>query len=147
MSIRFGLAAGPWRTLAEGRGGNSTGLADGIGIAFSNPYAKDGGVVISVAHTIADQEVPVVAVGKDDSEHCSGPSSAAGAANMSQITATFPNLAIRDVQTFRLQARPYQWVEFRNVCASTGAKGGRAGCRTRGVGACPSRLPALFSAR
>ena len=72
VSIRFGLAAGPWRTLAEGNGGNSTGLADGIGIAYSNPYAKDDGVVISVAHTIADQEVRVVAVGKDDREHCSG---------------------------------------------------------------------------
>ena len=115
VNIHFGLAAGPWKTVAEGGGGNSTALADGTGIAFSNPYAKDGGVVIPVAHTITDQEVRVVAVGKDGHEHYFGASSAAGAANMSQITATFPKILLKDIQTFRLQSRPFQWVEFRNV--------------------------------
>lgn len=115
VNIRFGLAAGPWKTVAEGHGGNSTALANGIAIAFSNPYAKDDGIIIPVAHTITDQEVRVVAVGKDGREHYSGASSTGSAANMSQITTTFPKVSMKDIGTFCLQARPYHWVEFRNV--------------------------------
>jgi len=41
---------------------------------------------------------------------------------MSQITATFSKLSLKDVKAFRLQSRPFVWVEFRNVSLYAGQK-------------------------
>ena len=44
-----------------------------------------------------------------------------------QLTASFSNLPFKQIKQFRFEARPYKWVEFRNV-SLTRAKDGRASC-------------------
>ena len=113
-NIRFGIADGPWETVTEGSGGSAIGIV-GDGLALSEPYEKDGTAMISVAHTLSGKEFRLVAVGKDEKEHPSDSSSTRSTGNMSQITARFRNLTLKDILVFRLQARPYKWVEFQNV--------------------------------
>ncbi|MEN6405386.1 MAG: Ig-like domain-containing protein, partial [Thermoguttaceae bacterium] len=113
--IRIGVAAGPWHTLLEGDSGAATGSVGGGGVVFSDAYEKGGGVIISASHNIADQEVRLVAITKDGREHRSGDSIARSAANVIQLTATFPKIQRKDIQAFRLQTRPYEWAEFHKV--------------------------------
>ena len=115
VNVHFGLAAGPWQIVTSGSGGETSGLAGGGGVTFSKPYEKDGDTVIVVSHNLADKEVRIVAVGKDSHIHLPGRTETGSVENMSQISVTFPNISPREIQTFRLEARPYQWVEFRNV--------------------------------
>jgi predicted Ser/Thr protein kinase len=119
VNVRFGVAAGPWQTVAEGPDDVAYGLPKGVGVVFAKPYEKEGGLVFVVSHTITDREVRAIAVDKDGHEHRSSATRERGVAHMSQITATFPGLAGK-IRAFRLQARPYQWVEFRNVALNLG---------------------------
>jgi hypothetical protein len=115
VNVRFGAAAGPWQLVAEGPGGEAHGLPNGVGIAFAKPYEKEGGAIIVISHTVTDRDTRVIAVGTDGRQHRPGRTEIRSVAGMSQITATFLKLAMKDVRAFRLQARPYAWVEFRNV--------------------------------
>jgi hypothetical protein len=63
-----------------------------------------------------------VAVGLDGREHSTDYWSKGGAAEFEQITATFSRMPLKDIKTFRLQIRPYRWVEFRNVSLQPGKK-------------------------
>ena len=84
-------------------------------MSFSQATEKDGAVVVSVAHNVTDQDVRVVAVNKAGKEIRSGSSKAGSAGVVCQITPTFANVSLQDIKEFRLQVRPYQWAEFKNV--------------------------------
>jgi uncharacterized protein (TIGR03067 family) len=120
VTVRFGVAAGPWKTVAEsqGRGGDVVG-GDAV---FSPAAEKDGDTTVSVAHRFGDQDVRLVATGFDGQERVGGPSQYGGGGKLHQMTVTFPKLSSKDVKTFRLQTRPYEWVEFRNVSIYAGQK-------------------------
>jgi hypothetical protein len=72
-----------------------------------------------VVGMLAHRETPVVAVGKDGREHLSRGFTSGGGA-FSQITGRFSQLPLSEVKAFRFQARPYRWVEFRNVSLGPG---------------------------
>ena len=120
VTVRFGVAAGPWKTVAEGQGRGGDVL--GGDAVFSPAVAKDGNSIISVAHRFADQEVRVVADGLDGQERVGTPGPNGGGGKLFQMTATFSKALPKDIRKFRLQTRPYQWVEFRNVSLYPGQK-------------------------
>jgi hypothetical protein len=122
--VRIGVAAGPWRTVSESgdvQGATAVGSAES-GTVFSKPEEKDGNTTITVVHDIADQEVRVVTVGADGREHRGSPGQFLSAGKVTQLTVAFPKLSLKEVKAFRLQSRPYQWVEFRNVSLQPGQK-------------------------
>ena len=120
VTVHFGVASGSWKTLLDTTVGSVSGGID-RNILFSRAFENDGNVVVVVTHDIKDRVLQVVAVGKDGQEY---PSSChdAGAGTTHQITATFSKLSLKEIKSFRLQARPYQWIEFRNVSLHPGQK-------------------------
>ena len=122
LTIRFGVADGPWQTLAEASGNTTMGLPEGKSALFSIIDDKSGDVVVSVAHNFTDSALRVIVIGKDNREYYAHSEHAGKTSNVSQITATFSNISLKDIKVFRLQNRDYKWVEFRNVSLQPGQK-------------------------
>jgi beta-lactamase regulating signal transducer with metallopeptidase domain len=128
VTIRVGVAAGPWKTVKESPRGAEATSSSGTGIAFSHVYEKrdahsdDTEVFVSVAHNISGPQTRVVAVGKDGREHSASSEGAGGAAGFCLLSAVFSKLALNDIAVFRLESRPYRWVEFHNVSLHPGHK-------------------------
>ncbi len=127
VTVRFAIADGPWETVIENQGSAAMGTTKG-GFVFSRPVEtklpnSDFHVIlISVTHEITGDETRLVAVGTDGREHAASSSTGGGADNFMQITAEFSKIQLKDIKTFRLQKRPYKWVEFRNVSLKHGEK-------------------------
>jgi hypothetical protein len=123
--VHIGVAAGAWQTAAESqaRGGDVVGGKESV--VFSPAEEKDGSITITVAHDMIDAQgegpqVRVIAVDLDGREHNWESFQNGRSEKLSQLTVTFSKLSLKDVKTFRLQTRPYQWAEFRNVSLQAG---------------------------
>ena len=66
-----------------------------------------------------EQDTRVIAVDNEGQEHTASRCEGSNIGNVRQLTATFQNLPLKQINEFRFQARPYQWVEFRNVALSS----------------------------
>jgi hypothetical protein len=91
-------------------------------VSFAEPYEKEKSVFITVAHNIPpDQQVRVVAVLADGKEVASGWNPEVANGHVQQITQSFAGISIKDIKEFHVQARPFQWAEFKNVPLRPGA--------------------------
>ena len=118
VTVRFGLAAGPWKTIAESKGN----AVLGGDVVFAPSAEINGSATISVAHRFGDRDVRVVAVGLDGREHLATSNQRGGGGKLYQVTSTFDKVPLKDVKTFRFQTRPYEWIEFRKVSLYAGEK-------------------------
>ena len=129
--VRVGVAGSPWQTVYE----SPVPLRKLMGRPDSEALtvtwrAEDRDenipgtehIVISVAHNIKVSEVRVIAVGNDGVEHLATSLQPIVSRPLHQFTATFSKLRLKDVKTFLLQSRPYEWVEFRNVSLQPGIR-------------------------
>ena len=98
----------------KANGDQATG-SNGRGVAFSHVYEKNGDVFVAVVHDVHGPQTRVVAVGKDGKVHTAASESSNGAASFILLSAMFSKVSLTDIRAFRLESRPYQWVEFRNV--------------------------------
>jgi hypothetical protein len=113
ITVKYGVAAGPWTTVADA--GREPATSSGkIAVTFSPAIEKDGGIVRTVTHNAADCDYRVVAVDNTGRE-IPGATESSGSAAFTQLTVTFPGLRLADVKEFRFQTRPYEWAEFKNV--------------------------------
>ena len=89
----------------------------------------DGSVVVHIACTrnFFNGPMRIVAVDAKGREHVPSQTHDPFVADLTQLTATFQNLPLKQIKYFRLQTRPYQWVEFRNVPLQPGQKRGVQG--------------------
>ena len=123
IAVKFGIAAGPWSVLSESSGaGASAGSRSKEVYSFSPAFQQGGDTVITIAHNVVNQQIRVIAITKAGEQYTSRDTKTAGAGDMSQITARFRGMDLKDVKLFQLQTRPYEWVEFRNVSLVPGKK-------------------------
>jgi hypothetical protein len=128
MTVKFGVAAGPWSTLAQTQpGGQSSYSPERNGVTFtvcfSAAVVTAQGVVLTVAYDVIDQDVRVVAIdkaGKVVSSPYNPPGF--GSEHLRQATVIFPGVAATDIARFEFQIRPYEWAEFPNVSLRPGGK-------------------------
>ena len=100
------------------------------GATFTKAVEVGGTATVSVAHGPADEELRIVAVATDGTEVPPTSRSDVGAAGVGQTTATFENLPLKRVKSFRLQAPPF----------GRGGQGGLGGVGQR-RGARPAPTP------
>lgn len=121
-NLYLAVAMGPWETVDQHEGtgsysssGRRLGSTDWT-VSFTAAVERaDGSTVVSVAHTKVDQQTRVVAIDQQGQEHTASRSQSSAIGNVTQYTATFQELPLEQITEFRLQARPYHFVEFRNV--------------------------------
>jgi hypothetical protein len=130
VSVRYGIGTGPWQDIANktySRGGQS-GASSGRSGGLAKPIETKDGVVVVASDHLTD-EVRVIAIDDDGRELRAGlacdvqqavseqsPGSPPSAPTRLRINrATFAGLSLKKIKEIKLQSRPYEWVEFRNV--------------------------------
>jgi len=120
-TIRIGIASGPWTTIAshDGRRMNS---GKQFGVLWSQAFQTNNGThIVTSREWRKDQTERVVAIDKEGKSHTTDHGSVASG-KIDQLTASFRNLKLDQIEEFQYQVRPYQWVEFKNVSLRPGHK-------------------------
>jgi hypothetical protein len=124
-NVRFRVALGEWQTIfsrkEEESGEKSyTQMCSkktwNIPRPCMDPISADGCTIVSIAYFVSNAyQTRIVAVDEQGVEYpAENVERSMLPLEMTQLTATFPRLKTKN-QEFRFQARPYQWVEFRNI--------------------------------
>jgi hypothetical protein len=126
-TVCCGISSGPWKDVVETVVGSvevTWFVINGESHKgdLSKPVATKAGVSVVAFDTLPD-EIRVIAVQNNGREAVGklemdfGRSSGYAAEKKSQrmTTATFAGLTLKQIQRIKLQYRPYEWVEFRNV--------------------------------
>lgn len=114
-TLRFSIAAGAWKTLAEDAGYGSGGKNPWISYAFSPAAERDGDVVMSAAHDIGAQDMRIVAIDNSGNEVAPDQTVTYKGRGFRQTTATFRKRRLSSIAEFRLQSRPFESMEVRGV--------------------------------
>ena len=130
VTVRVGVASGPWVKVYETQNTNASGSgqfdatpsAPGGSVMFEKVAEKEGDITITVTHDIVGPELRIIAVGGDGKEHQAREMAGQATRKYGTLKATFAKLAAKDVKAFRLEWRPYEWIEFRNVSLWPGQK-------------------------
>jgi len=121
-SIKFGVAAGSWETLASdsGKHGTTTG---GKMIIFSQAFETKDGIAITVSSKSDKSRAKrIVAMDKNNRLYTSRGRNQFVSNDLDQLTAEFSGLKLEDIARFDFQTRPYEWVEFKNVSLKPNVK-------------------------
>ncbi|UCE48442.1 MAG: hypothetical protein JSW47_22960, partial [Phycisphaerales bacterium] len=120
-TIRIGIAAEPWKTIASHEGKRMKIGREG-GVLWSQAFQSHSGThIVASREWRKDQVERVIAIDKDGKIHTTGHGSVASG-KIDQLTASFKNLKLEQVKEFQFQIRPYTWVEFKNVSLRPGLK-------------------------
>jgi hypothetical protein len=128
VTLKIGMALDPWETVVENDPPTTSGMRRSSSLehdwtaSFREAAEVDGNTVVSVVHTIQDHAVRVVVIDKNGHEHTASGTDSTGTDAFSDMSATFVNFPLDQVSAVQLQARPYEWVEFRNISLHPGHK-------------------------
>jgi len=123
-TVRVGIAAGDWRTIASGKH-HGVYQHNGNMVIVGAPSEQGGplgilsmgpGIYIGIHYYVGEMEFRAIAIDKDNKIHFSQQSGGRGKMMKLWYTnAVFPGLNYEDLKEFQFQVRPYEWAEFRNV--------------------------------
>ena len=127
VSVSIGIGVSPWDTVARqtagGSGMSSMGrFGKSWTVSFARATEVDGRTTLSVTHTGKDAEVRVVAVDNEGAQHTGQCRESSSTGAFSQMTVVFSGLPLAQAKEFQFQARPYQWVSFRQVSLEPGQR-------------------------
>jgi hypothetical protein len=115
--LRLGVATGPWKSVASGSPGTAAYTLDSIAqgdVIYHRAREENGYMHISATHLLGgDYDCRIVAKGKDGKVYEPRKYSNPGR-DMRHCKSEF-NVPLEKVKWFYLQARPFQWVTFKNV--------------------------------
>ena len=131
--VRCGVSDGRWEDVSifvvDNLGERGAGSTQSTRGSLTKPVETKDGVATVTADTIED-EIRVIAICKDGREvsaqlHSESsismsqtspmPAQQSSKAILRTNTAIFSGLQLKQIETIKLQCRPYHWVEFRNV--------------------------------
>jgi hypothetical protein len=120
-TVRLGIADGPWSTICTemsttgGRARGTTATGKQVTVTFSPTDYVSGDLKFTATADLLDEDSRVVVVMK--SGRIVEPFSPSGASgdDFQTVAGTFPGLQIKDISKVAFQARPYSWLEFRNI--------------------------------
>jgi hypothetical protein len=114
-TIRFKVAAGPWKTIVtKGKNAGAGGTSDGAAYIFSGAFATAGGTTLLVTHDIRDKSVRLVAVDREGKELPGRIQATLTVKDFQQIEFGFDSPP-EQLKEFRLQTRPYDEVEIPRI--------------------------------
>ena len=119
-SISINVATAPWTTQAETDGlayasGSTYRGSKKTSFMFTPAFASEGKLILTVGHTIFDQDIRIVALDQGGKIVGVDHSGGGGVHEFRQTTAKLENLALTDVNKFELQSRPYERFEIRDI--------------------------------
>ncbi|MHC4734815.1 MAG: M56 family metallopeptidase, partial [Planctomycetota bacterium] len=120
-TVRIGIAAGQWSTIATHDGKGMKSGRQG-GVLWSQSFEADGDShIVASAEWHGDRAERVVAIDKNGKVYTTYHGSVSSG-KVHQLTATFRNLKTHQIKDFQYQTRPYDWATFENVSLKPGVK-------------------------
>ncbi|MBN1590857.1 MAG: hypothetical protein JW888_15195 [Pirellulales bacterium] len=127
VTVYVDYATLPWKTIYTTKGQDSTSYTgrvdDNLVVNLEIAPAADarnGEVMLSVAHDALDYYIRVVAIGRDGKEHRNVWSTSNRGGHFGQVVTHFRNLKLNEIKSFRIECRPRRWIEFRNISLNPG---------------------------
>lgn len=121
-TIRVGVAAGPWETIASHDGRRMTIGRQGD-VLWSQAFQSNSGThIIASREWQRDQNGRIIAIDKDGKTHTTRNGGSVSSGNILQRTSNFSNLKLEQIKEFQYQIRTFQWVEFKNISLKPGHK-------------------------
>lgn len=122
-TVRVGVANQPWKVvetddrsvIRSGKTSSSSSTEGSFTTIFSPPSTLSGKLAFTVSDTVNDQATRIVAIDRHGRIVAPDTISEASTDQTTQRTIAFPTLKLDDIKSLQLQARPYHWVEFREV--------------------------------
>ncbi len=127
VTIRLGVAAGKWKTLVARTPEVNMGGSFPLGhqtcrVLFLDPVESGGEARVGVSYNkVAGWTTRVTALDTRGKLHVSIPYGESDS-DVASAEGRFPGLPLSQVKEFRFEARPYAWVEFRNVSLQPGQR-------------------------
>ncbi len=113
--IKVAITSKKWNTVSSsnGKGGQSESY-ENYAIIFSPANNDSNNTSITVAHTIKDKDIRLIAIDSDGNTHRTIRLNSGGTDQITQLHATF-DITMDKITTFKLQERDYLWKTFDNV--------------------------------
>jgi len=116
--LKIGIAAGAWGGAAAASEGRTTAYArDNItqsDVIYYEPREENGAIHITATHLLGrDYDCRIVA--EDEAHNVFEPAQYSNSGDKMRLCTSVLNVPLAKVKWFRLQARPYEWVEFKNI--------------------------------
>jgi len=120
-TIRIGIASGPWTTISS-HDGKRMSIGQRNDVLWSQAFQSYSSTHIVASYEWRKDRVErVIAIDKEGKLHTTGHGSVASG-KIDQLTASFRNIKLGQIEEFRYQVRPYHWVEFKNISLRPGYK-------------------------
>ena len=124
-NLRLGIAAEPWKTVSAGTHGRSVAYArDSIAqraIIYSEAIEKNGRICITATHLVdAGYDCRIYARGKGGEVYEPLKYSNGGGGTEMHLCKSEFDIPLEKIGWFHLQARPFQWVTFKNISLQPG---------------------------
>ncbi len=121
--LKIGIAAGAWKDAAAASDGHTIVYArDNItqgDVIYHEPTEENGEITTTVTHLLGrDYDCRIVA--EDEAHNVFEPVQHSNSGDKMRLCTSVLNIPPAKVKWFRLQARPYEWVEFRGIRLSPG---------------------------
>lgn len=117
--LKVGMALAPWQQVAESgpmEAVHATHLAiPDAEVSFLRGAEEAQESSITIVHNLVDWEIRVLALSQDGKETTADRTGTRWSEKFCTTTARFAGLTLGEIQRFRLEARPYTWVEFSEV--------------------------------
>lgn len=124
-TLRLGIAAGPWKTIATSFGSSASGISrrgdastknQEIGIIFGNLVRKGNDLHLAVTDNAFEQDYRVLAIDQSEREHEPVMQGSTVSAGMRQTDLILQNLPANvEIKHFAFQVRDYEWREIKNI--------------------------------
>ena len=122
VTIPLGVAAGSWKSFAitDGRGERSTSAGDKV-VRFEAAYQKEAKTYLMVWHNFHDAVARLIAIDTSGKPQIGNEVEGGIGKGVEGYKYAF-EVPLKEITTFHLQTRPYQWVTFKNVSLRPGHK-------------------------
>ncbi len=115
--LKIGIAAGVWKGAAAASEGRTASARDNItqsDVIYHPVQEQDGSLLVTATHLLGwDYDCRIVA--EDENHKIFEPARYDNSGGKMRLCTSVLNVPLAQVKWFRLQARPYTWVEFKGI--------------------------------
>lgn len=114
-NVQVGIASGAWKTTAiDNNLTGTSGFGGKEAFLFSAVVVTKDGLTLSISNNTSD-DVRVIAITSQGQTVLPNEIGDNSVGALDQITAQFNNLSLSQIKEIRVQTRPFQWIEYKDV--------------------------------
>lgn len=114
-SLRFGVSAGKWETVATTKDGRAVQGKQAKRVGFSQLEENNGQTSIKVSDRLGECAYRLIAIDREGKIHKAAIKDYSASVMSRRFTAFFRFLRLSELKEFQYQTCPFEWVEFKDI--------------------------------